>query len=131
MTEQDVFQQQFGALAVTTRAALVFRYREGLPLSHVAQLVDRPAGKLEQHLDRTVTRLLEAGALESAGSESTGSESAASESAGRESAEEVLRRRLEDLRGDPALSAFSLVCAVRAEQNRRGLLRGRVMGRFA
>ena len=126
MTEQDVFQQQFGALAVTTRAALVFRYREGLPLSHVAQLVDRPAGKLEQHLDRTVTRLLEAGALESAGSESAGSESA-----GRESAEEVLRRRLEDLRGDPALSAFSLVCAVRAEQNRRGLLRGRVMGRFA
>src|SRR6185437_9030656 len=39
MTEQETFQKQFGALAVTTRAALVFRYRENLPLSHVAQLV--------------------------------------------------------------------------------------------
>jgi hypothetical protein len=104
MTEQEVFQKQFGDLAVTTRAALVFRYREGLPLSHVAQLVDRPAGKLEQHLDRVVRQLRESGALEPADSGS---------------AEEVLCRRLEELRGDPALSSFSLVSAVRAKQRER------------
>ena len=78
MTEQETFQKQFGALAVTTRAALVFRYRENLPLSHVAQLVDRPAAKLEQHLDRVLTELLKSGALVPTGTESS---------------EEVLRRR--------------------------------------
>ncbi len=116
MTEQDVFQKQFGALAVTTRAALVFRYREGLPLSHVAQLVDRPAGKLEQHLDRVVRELRDRGALESTDSAP---------------AEEVLRRRLEELRGDPALSAFSLVSAVRAIQRNRGLFGGWMRRGFA
>lgn len=109
MTEQEVFQKQFSALALTSRAALVFRYREGLPLSHVAQLVDRPARKLEQHLDRVLTELRDSGVLESSDSAST---------------EEVLRRRLEELRGDPALSAFSLVSAVRAEQQEHGLFGG-------
>jgi hypothetical protein len=116
MTEQEVFQKQFGALAVTTRAALVFRYREGLPISHVAQLVDRPAGKLEQHLDRVLTELLKSGALVPTDSESS---------------EEVLRRRLEELRGDPALSAFSLVSAVRAKQQERRLLGGWARRGFA
>ncbi|MEY9927879.1 hypothetical protein ABH926_002513 [Catenulispora sp. GP43] len=116
MTEQEVFQKQFSALAVTTRAALVFRYREGLPLSHVAQLVDRPAGKLEQHLDRVLTELKGAGALESGH---------------QETAEEVLCQRLEELRGDPALSAFSLVCAVRAKQQERRLFGGWARRGFA
>ncbi|MBS2549088.1 hypothetical protein KGQ19_19675 [Catenulispora sp. NL8] len=114
------FQQHFDALDVTTRAALVFRYREGLPLSHVAQLVDRPARKLGPHLERSLSSLSDAGALTGAG--------ALDEA---EDAQDALRRRLEELRGDPALSSFSLVSAVRAERNRRGLLRGRVMGRFA
>jgi hypothetical protein len=116
MTEQETFQKQFGAFAVTTRAALVFRYRENLPLSHVAQLVDRPAGKLEQHLDRVLTQLRDSGALESADSASS---------------EEVLRRRLEELRGDPALSAFSLVSAVRAKQQERRLFGGWARRGFA
>ncbi|MEY9911517.1 hypothetical protein ABIA35_007769 [Catenulispora sp. MAP12-49] len=116
MTEQEVFQKQFGALAVTTRAALVFRYREGLPISHVAQLVDRPAGKLEQHLDRVLTELLKSGALVPTDSESS---------------EEVLRRQLEELRGDPALSAFSLVSAVRAKQQERRLFGGWARRGFA
>lgn len=121
MTEQEVFQKQFDALAVATRAALVFRYRESLPLSHVAQLVDRPVGKLEQHLDRIVTQLLESGALAPTGSEAeTG-----------ESAEEIVRRRLEELRGDPALSAFSLVSAVRAKQQERRLFGGWARRGFA
>lgn len=116
MTEQDTFQKQFGALAVTTRAALVFRYRENLPLSHVAQLVDRPAGKLEQHLDRVLTELLKSGALVPTDSETS---------------EEVLSRRLEELRGDPALSAFSLVSAVRAKQRERRLFGGWARRGFA
>lgn len=117
MTEQDTFQKQFGAFAVTTRAALVFRYRENLPLSHVAQLVDRPAGKLEQHLDRVLTELLKSGALVPADSD--------------ESSEDVLRRRLEELRGDPALSAFSLVSAIRAKQQERRLFGGWARRGFA
>lgn len=116
MTEQEVFQKQFGALGVATRAALVFRYREDLPLSHVAQLVDRPAGKLEQHLGRVLAELRESGALESPDAESS---------------EEVLRRRLEELRGDPALSTFSLVSAVRAKQQEHGLFGGWVRRGFA
>ena len=121
MTEQEVFQKQFGTYAVTTRAALVFRYREGLPLSHVAQLVNRPAGKLEQHLDRVLTELRESGALGSAALESGDSGSS----------EEILRRRLEELRGDPALSAFSLVSAVRAKQQEHGLFGGWTRRGFA
>lgn len=116
MTEQEVFQKQFGALAVTTRAALVFRYREGLPLSHVAQLVDRPAGKLEEHLERVLTELRDSGALASPDSDSS---------------EAILRRRLEDLRGDPALSAFSLISAVRAKQQERRLFGGWMRRGFA
>ena len=116
MTEQEVFQKQFGAYAVTIRAALVFRYREDLPLSHVAQLVDRSARKLEQHLGRVLTELWNSGALESSDSAS---------------AEEVLRRRLEELRGDPALSTFSLVSAVRAEQQEHRLFGGWMRRGFA
>uniref|UniRef100_UPI001892490D hypothetical protein n=1 Tax=Catenulispora pinisilvae TaxID=2705253 RepID=UPI001892490D len=113
------FQQHFDALDVTTRAALVFRYREGLPLSHVAQLVDRPARKLGPQLERTLSALRDAGALDGAdGFDQAGALD------GAEDAQDALRRRLEELRGDPALSSFSLVSAVRAERNRRGLLRG-------
>jgi hypothetical protein len=98
------------------RAALVFRYREGLPLSHVAQLVDRPVRKLGPALDRVLAELRDAGALNPADD----SDSAA-----------AVAHELAALRDDPALSSFNLVRAVRAEQNQRGLLRGRAMRRFA
>jgi DNA-directed RNA polymerase specialized sigma24 family protein len=114
MNGHEVFQQKFDALDVSTRAALVFRYREGLPLAHVAQLVDRPVRKLGPQLDRTLAEFRDAGAL-------TASEDPA----------RAVSSELDELRGDPALSSFSLVKAVRAERNRRGLLRGRMMGRFA
>ena len=114
MTAHEIFQQRFNALDVTTRAALVFRYREGLPLAHVAQLVDRPVRKLGPRLDRTLTELGDAGALSASADPAL-----------------AVHDELDALRGDPALSSFSLVSAVRAEQNRRGLLRGGVMRRFA
>lgn len=123
------FQQHFDALDVTTRAALVFRYREGLPLSHVAQLVDRPARKLGPQIERTLSELSDAGALAGAGAIDGGEDTGNAGAENAEDAEDALRQRLEELRGDPALSSFSLVSAVRAERNRRGLLRGRVMGR--
>ncbi|MEZ0115382.1 hypothetical protein ABH920_009417 [Catenulispora sp. EB89] len=138
MTAHEIFQQRFNALDVTTRAALVFRYREGLPLAHVAQLVDRPARKLGPLLDRTLAELCEAGALPAAAEPAAaGPASGDPASAGPASAgptadpAQALRDELDALRGDPALSSFSLVSAVRAEQNRRGLLRGGVMRRFA
>ena len=114
MSEHENFQQRFDRLDVTMRAALVFRYREGLPLSHVAQLVDRPVRKLGPALDRTLADLRDAGALAAADDPAA-----------------AVAHELGELRGDPALSSFNLVRAVRAEQNRRGLLRGRMMRRFA
>lgn len=114
MTGQEVFTKQFDALDVTLRAALVFRYREGLPLSHVGQLVDVPARKLEPLLDQTLIQLRESGALDTDGSD-----------------EEALQQRLEESRDDPALSSFSLVSAVRAQINRRGVFWGRLSRRFA
>lgn len=129
MTEQELFQKQFAAFAVTTRAALVFRYRENLPLAHVAQLVDRPVEKLEQHLDRVLTQLRESGALNASPADGDGD--ADNDGEAGESSVEVLRRRLEELRGDPALSAFSLVCAVRAKQQQRRLFSGWIRRGFA
>ena len=114
MTEHEIFQQQFYALDLTMRAALVFRYREGLPLAHVAELVGRPARKLGPQLDKTLTELHASGALPSTTNVAL-----------------ALRDELDEMRGDPALSSFGLVRAVRAEQNRRGFLRGRTMRRFA
>lgn len=116
MTPHEIFQQHLTTLDVTTRAALVFRYREGLPLTHVAQLVDRPLRKLAPHLDRTVAKLREAGAL---GPIDAGDDPIQAGKA----TEDALRERLEELRGDPTLTSFSLVSAVRAEQNERGLFR--------
>jgi hypothetical protein len=114
MMGNEIFQKQFDALDVTMRAALVFRYRENLPLAHVAQLVELPARRLAPRLDRTLTELRESGALDQDGS-----------------AEEALRQYLEERRDDPALSSFNLVRAVRALHNRRGVFWGVFSRRFA
>jgi hypothetical protein len=115
MNGHEDFQQTFDALDVTMRAALVFRYREGLPLSHVAQLVERPVRKLGPEMDRVVAGWAESGVLAEADVSDPGP---------------ALAAKLDAMRGDPALTAFNLVRAVRAEQNRPGLLRGLVLGPF-
>jgi hypothetical protein len=114
MTGNEVFRNQFDALDVALRAALVFRYREGLPLAHVAQLVEVPIRRLGPRLDRTLLELRDSGALTPY-----------------EEPEEALRHELVELRDDPALSSFSLVSAVRARHLRRGLFRGMLSRRFA
>ena len=115
MDPHEEFQQAFDALDVTMRAALVFRYREGLPLAHVAQLVERPVRKLGPEIDRVVAGLVDRGVL--AGTDVPDPAKA-------------LATELDAMRGDPALTSFSLVRAVRAEHNRPGLVRGLVMRPF-
>jgi len=99
------FLELFDTLDAKTRAALVFRYREELPLPHVAQLVDEDTELLEQRLGRALAQLRDCGALSAAATE------------------EELCQWLEKLRDEPALSAFSLVLAVRSQPRRRRFAR--------
>lgn len=95
------FLEQFDKFDAQTRAALVFRYREELPLPHVAQLVGADTTRLEQRLARALTQLRDSGALSASATE------------------EELCQWLEKLRDEPALSSFSLVLAVRSQPRRR------------
>lgn len=93
MTELGAFREKFDALDAAMRAALVYRYRERLPLAHVAQLVEVDLGCLASRVDRALTGL--------------------------GYAEEALREKLDVLHDDPGLSSFALIMAVRAERPRR------------
>lgn len=115
MGRHEDFQKTFDALDVTMRAALVFRYRERLPLAHVAQLVERPVRKVGPEIDRVVAGLVDRGVLAAAEEPDLA---------------EALAAELDAMRGDPALTSFNLVRAVRAEHNRPGLVRGWVMRPF-
>jgi len=99
------FREQFETLDAKARAALVFRYREELPLAHVAQLVGETPEQLERLLGRALAQLRERGALT------------------RPAGEDELHTWLDKLRDDPALSSFSLMLGVRTQPRRLRFLR--------
>jgi DNA-directed RNA polymerase specialized sigma24 family protein len=105
MTERGAFREKFDALDAAMRATLVFRYREGLPLAHVAQLVDVDVERLRPRIERAL--------------------------AGLGCGEEALRQRLDELRDDPGLSSFALITVVRAERRRRRFRLGGLVWRRA
>ena len=104
MTEQGAFREKFDALDPAMRAALVFRYREGLSPAHVAQLVEIGPGDLAPRMARALTDL--------------------------GYPEEALCRNLDELCDDPALSSFALVLAVRTERRQRRFRLRRLVGRI-
>ncbi|GAA2035833.1 hypothetical protein GCM10009839_40800 [Catenulispora yoronensis] len=103
MTEQAAFQEKFAALDVPARAALVFWYRERLPLDHVAKLVERSPERVERDVIDALAELRRAGVLPRP-----------------PATEDELCQWLDKLRDEPELSTFALVAAVRAGRARRG-----------
>ena len=91
--EHSAFREKFDALDAAMRAALVFRFREGLPLAHVAQLVEVDLGDLALRMGRA---LVDLGCRE-----------------------EELCQTLGELCDDSGMSSFALIAVVRAERRQR------------
>lgn len=104
------FREQFETLDAETRAALVFRYREELPLDHVAHLVGRTPEHVARDIALALAALQGSGALPRSTAESS-------------VAEDELCTWLDKLREDTAHSSFSLVLAVRTRPRQRKALR--------